>query len=220
MIFSEKLLQISGKINDSDNLCLTPSITYPYTHRLITIGNIRKGELTPSIVRLIELDAISHNPIVIFIRTPGGDFEEAMLFRETLFSVKSPIITLAYDSCMSAGMFIYAAGSTRHCFKHTKFMAHSIRMCDVDMTSEQMKKEAKTLDRENRYMLSIIAQASNRKVSWWMKKLIDAKEKKEDAEGDFYFDAEYAKKIGFVNGEIWGPENQFSLKSYLYPAKK
>ena len=194
-------------IDGDTALHVTPNVVTAFKKRIITIGNIKTGALTPQIVTLYDMASQSDQPIIIFIRSAGGDLEESMLFRDALLTVKTPIITLAFDSCMSAGMIIFCTGQIRSSFEFTKFMTHKIKISDISMDSDELRKEATQIDKENKVMFNIIAKSSLRKPSWWVDKVKKANYK------DYYFDSEFAKKIGIVNGPIFGTENKFDFNT-------
>ncbi len=91
-------------------------------YRCLFLTGVLTGE-TESHNLLIALDTLSHDPIKLFITSPGGDLDSTFLFYDTMKLVKSPVITIG-RYCASAAALILAAGKKRYLFPHAKVMLH------------------------------------------------------------------------------------------------
>lgn len=72
---------------------------------------------------LMALDSLSHDPIKLFITSPGGDLDSTFMFYDTMKLIQSPIITVG-RFCASAASLLLAAGTKRYLFPHAKVMLH------------------------------------------------------------------------------------------------
>ncbi len=85
----------------------------------------RAAELT--IQKLLYLDARSHDPIDLYLQTPGGDLKHAFAIEETMRLVHSPVNTYALSECNSGGAMLLAAGTgKRRAFHGAVIMIHGL----------------------------------------------------------------------------------------------
>jgi len=163
-----------------------------YKARIVPVGNIVSGGLTGVISSLLRLDSVSTDPIILFIRSGGGELQEALLLRE--------VITM--DTCYSAGLLVFIAGEIRSCFEFTKFLVHNITIKEADLRNNLETRELiKKLGEEDKYLLNMIQKASKRSKTWWTDKIKNSKQ------NEFYFNALEARKHGIVNGGTYGRNN-------------
>jgi len=103
------------------------------------------------ITTLLFLDQKSHEPIRLFVKTPGGDWRDAKRICDTiLYNIKSPVITIAVCNVQSAGIAILASGDMRLTFNTTEFSNHEIYLSDVDsdLKKEELARLAKEMPRD------------------------------------------------------------------------
>ncbi len=74
---------------------------------------------------LLALDSLSHEPIKIFISSPGGDVDSTFMFYDTMRLLQSPVYTIGRYAA-SAAVLILAAGKKRYLLPHSKTMLHLI----------------------------------------------------------------------------------------------
>ena len=91
-------------------------------YRTLYLDGVISGDSSPRQL-LGALDTLSHDPIKLFITSPGGDLDTTFLFYDVMKRIKSPVITIG-DYCASAAAILLAAGSKRYLSPHAKVMLH------------------------------------------------------------------------------------------------
>jgi len=135
------------KLNDCDILVDdTQMVGYKehmtQEYRTLYLDGVITGDSSPRQL-LGALDTLSHDPIKIFITSPGGDLDTAFLFYDVMERIQSPIITIG-DYCASAAAILLAAGSKRYLSPHAKVMLH--------LPAGQMGGDARDWDIQHRQM--------------------------------------------------------------------
>jgi ATP-dependent Clp protease protease subunit len=89
------------------------------------------GEIDMKLARevtqnLLFLDADSHDPIKIFINSPGGHVESGDTIHDMIRFVQSPVKVIGTGWVASAGALIYAAADkeNRYSLPNTRFLLH------------------------------------------------------------------------------------------------
>ncbi len=91
-------------------------------YRTLYLDGVISGDSSPRQL-LGALDTLSHDPIKLFITSPGGDLDTTFLFYDVMKRIKSPVITIG-DYCASAAAILLAAGYKRYLSPHAKVMLH------------------------------------------------------------------------------------------------
>jgi len=91
-------------------------------YRTLYLDGVISGDSSPRQL-LGALDTLSHDPIKLFITSPGGDLDTTFLFYDVMKRIQSPVITIG-DYCASAAAILLAAGSKRYLSPHAKVMLH------------------------------------------------------------------------------------------------
>lgn len=79
------------------------------------------------IASLLALDQRSHKPIRLFVKSGGGDWDNARRICDTILDqIKSPVITIAEHHAESGAAAIVASGALRVSFAKAKFMFHKV----------------------------------------------------------------------------------------------
>jgi len=87
----------------------------------------RAAELT--IQKLLYLDGRSHDPIDLYLQTPGGEMKDAFAIEETMRLIHSPVNTYALSECNSGGTVLLAAGTgKRRAFHGAVIIIHGIEV--------------------------------------------------------------------------------------------
>uniref|UniRef100_A0A6M3L1V2 Putative protease n=1 Tax=viral metagenome TaxID=1070528 RepID=A0A6M3L1V2_9ZZZZ len=164
-------------------------------HRILYLDGVITGDSSPRQL-LGALDSLSHEPIKLFITSPGGDLDTTFLFYDVMKRIKSPVITIG-DYCASAAAIILAAGSKRYLSPHAKVMLH--------LPAGQMGGDARDWDIQHRQMEK------------YRNKIVDiliecgAKKNKEDIlndiDRDYWMEPEEAVEYGLADevltSETW-----------------
>lgn len=91
---------------------------------LILAGPILQRSAVGIISQLLELDSISHEPIILFINSPGGAITDGLAIYDTIKRLNSPVIGIAIGECMSCATDIISACDFRASYENTLFMIH------------------------------------------------------------------------------------------------
>ena len=97
--------------------------------KILLFGPIdaRTAELT--IQKLLYLDGKSHDPIDLFLQTPGGQVKSGMAIEQIMRLLQSPVNTWALSECNSGGAFLLAAGTgKRRAFRGAVMMVHGLQV--------------------------------------------------------------------------------------------
>jgi ATP-dependent Clp protease protease subunit len=95
--------------------------------RILLFGRIdqRAAELT--IQKLLYLDGKSHEPIDLYLQTPGDEKQESLVVEGVLRSLKSPVNTWTVTGCNSGGALLLASGTgKRRAFRGAVIMIHGL----------------------------------------------------------------------------------------------
>ncbi len=86
----------------------------------------RASELT--IQKLLFLDGKGHDPIDLYLQTPGGEFKDAMAIEQTMRLLQSPVNTYALSECNSGGALLLAGGTgKRRAFHGAVVTVHGLK---------------------------------------------------------------------------------------------
>ena len=74
--------------------------------------------------QLFALDTINHQPIHLYIDSPGGSCSAGLSIINTMKTVESPIVTIIIGEACSMGGQISVAGDKRVAYENSVWMAH------------------------------------------------------------------------------------------------
>lgn len=120
-----------------------PGVEYQMASRLIKNLQI-----------LADLD--STRPILIHMKTNGGDWSEGMAIYDALYYSRNPIVILNYTHARSMSSIIFESADRRIMMPHSIFMFHEGTMA-VSGTSKAVFSNVEWLKRDNPVMLEIYA---------------------------------------------------------------
>jgi ATP-dependent Clp protease protease subunit len=127
--------------------------------RTITIFGEINMKLAQEITqKLLVLDADSHEPIKIFINSPGGHVESGDTIHDMIRFVKSPVKVIGTGWVASAGALIYAAADkeNRYSLPNTRFLLHQPmggamgQAADIAIEAEEIIKMRRRSERDFR----------------------------------------------------------------------
>jgi ATP-dependent Clp protease protease subunit len=75
---------------------------------------------------IMLLDSFSHNPIEIYINSPGGSIDDGFALIDLMRNVKSPIHTIAQGTVASIATLIFVAGNKRYSYSNSVLMLHDL----------------------------------------------------------------------------------------------
>ena len=190
-----------SRVGDTDKLVTDTQMVGYREHmtkeyRTLYLDGIISGDSSPRQL-LGALDTLSHEPIKLFITSPGGDLDTTFLFYDVMKRIQSPVITIG-DYCASAAAILLAAGSKRYLSPHAKVMLHLPAgqmggdARDWDIQHKQMEKYRKAV-------VDILRECGVKKSS---------EEILNDIDRDYWMSADEAIDYGLADEvmtkEIWG----------------
>jgi ATP-dependent Clp protease protease subunit len=165
-------------------------------HRILYLDGVISGDSSPRQL-LGALDTLSHDPIKLFITSPGGDLDTTFLFYDVMKRIQSPVITIG-DYCASAAAILLAAGSKRYLSPHAKVMLH--------LPAGQMGGDARDWDIQHKQMEKYRKAVVDILRECGVKK--SHEEILNDIDRDYWMNAEEAINYGLadkiIDKEIWG----------------
>ncbi len=189
-------------------------------------------EITPTsagqvIGWLLALDIESHEPIRLFVKSIGGEWEEGRRICDTiLYQIKSPVITIAVHHADSAAAPIVNCGVIRLGFRQTKFMYHKIgKPIEADEVGARWY-----LEDLLRYV-SVYTKANDEYLSYCVKRrgthlvrcVLNVRSLryriKKAKEGEYTIDAREAKKLGLVDAIIKSVDDIQKFEALISQAK-
>lgn len=169
------------------------------TRSLIISGEINKDSADLFAREILVLDSESHDPITVYINSPGGDVDAGFAIYDMIRFVSSPVRVVGMGLVASAASLIYLSVDleNRYALPDSTYLIHQPLSelkgvaVDISIYADKIGMLRKKLD-------SVIAEATGNtleKVS-------------EDTERDYWMSAEEAQKYGMV-GKIIKKKEEF-----------
>ena len=98
-------------------------------------------------------------PIYLFINSNGGNAYDALALYDIIKQSDTPVYTIALGWCMSAGLWIFMAGTERYVAEHATLMFHDVAGWVADKT-EGIKQEYDEAKRLSKMYCDCITEAS------------------------------------------------------------
>ena len=169
-----------------------PGVEYSMANRLIK--NV-------TLCHTNSKDKNKYKPIIIHMKTNGGDFNEGMAIYDTLKNIPNPIIIVNYTHARSMSSIIFQAASKRVMMPHSFLMIHR-GTYGISGTAQEVDSNYEFDKRDDLIMLDIYASRmkekgifkgrSKTKIKEWLK---DQMMKKTDV----FMTAEQAIKYGLAD---------------------
>ncbi|MBX9882121.1 MAG: ATP-dependent Clp protease proteolytic subunit [Sphingomonas sp.] len=143
--------------------------------------------------QLLYLDHISHDPIKIFVNSPGGHVESGDTIHDLIEFIASPVAVIGTGWVASAGthIFLGAAKERRFCLPNTRFLIHQPsggaggRATDIAIQAKEIVKMRERLAR-------VISEKTGQPVE----------RVREDIERDYWMTTDEAKEYGILGTVI------------------
>ena len=117
--------------------------------RIIYMGEEFDNDSCNRIVaQLLYLDSLNHNPIRIYINSPGGSVIDGLAIIDTINFIKSPVYTICVGLAASMGAVLFSCGEKGHrtVLPHSRVMIHQVSgftggsLADMKIDLEQTKR--------------------------------------------------------------------------------
>ena len=98
------------------------------SRKVLLFGEIGQSSAEVAIQKLLFLDGKGHEPIDLFLETPGGDMKYAWAVLQTMTLIQSPVNTYALSECNSGGAMLLAGGTgKRRAFHGAVIILHGLK---------------------------------------------------------------------------------------------
>ncbi len=95
--------------------------------QIFLFGRIDQRVAEMTIQKLLYLDGKSHDPIDLYIQSPGDTAQESLLIEHAFRILKSPVNTWTFTGCNSGGALLLASGTgKRRAFRGAVIILHGL----------------------------------------------------------------------------------------------
>ena len=95
--------------------------------KILLFGPIDQQAAERTIQKLLFLDRARHDPIDLYLQTPGGELKHAIAIEQMMRTLQSRVNTYALSECNSAGALLLAGGSgKRRAFQGAVIVIHGM----------------------------------------------------------------------------------------------
>lgn len=158
----------------------------------------------------------NNDPILIHMKTCGGDWQEGMAVYDMIKSCPNPITILSYTNARSMSSIILQAANKRVLMPHSTFMFHE-GTADLSGTVKQAETEIIEIKIAKEIMINLYTDVMKKqgKLKRWSRKrikewLTDQIKQKEDV----YMNAKQSVQYGFAD-EVFGQDGTYNWKQLL-----
>jgi len=143
--------------------------------------------------QLLYLDHVSHEPIKLFINSPGGHVESGDTIHDLVTFIKSPVSVIGTGWVASAGthIFLGVPKERRFCLPNTRFLIHQPSGGAMGRAGD-IAIQAKEIVRMRERLAQVIANATGQPIE----------RVRDDIERDYWMSTEEAKEYGILGTVI------------------
>lgn len=143
--------------------------------------------------QLLYLDHVNHDPIKIFINSPGGHVESGDTLHDMINFIDSPVAVIGTGWVASAGthIFLGAAKERRFCLPNTRFLIHQPSGGAMGRAGD-IAIQAKEIVKMRERLAQVISNATGQTIE----------RVREDIERDYWMTTEEAKEYGILGTVI------------------
>lgn len=163
------------------------------TRTVLIFGGIDQKLAQTVSTQLLYLDHINHDPIKIFVNSPGGHVESGDTIHDLIAYLESPVAVIGTGWVASAGthIFLGAPKERRFCLPNTRFLIHQPsggaqgRAGDIAIQAQEIIKMRERL-------AQVISECTGQPIE----------RVREDIERDYWMSIEEAKEYGILGTVI------------------
>lgn len=160
---------------------------------VLIFGSIDQKLAQTVSAQLLYLDHLNHDPIKIFVNSPGGHVESGDTIHDLIAFIVSPVAVIGTGWVASAGthIFLGAEKARRYCLPNTRFLIHQPsggaqgRAGDIAIQAQEIVKMRERLAR-------VISDRTGQSIE----------RVREDIERDYWMSTEEAKAYGILGKVI------------------
>ena len=161
--------------------------------RIILLTGSIDDDVASSIVgQLLFLNSENHDPIQLYINSPGGSVTSGLAIYDTMQHIKAPVHTLCIGQAASMGAILLAAGEPgkRSILPNARVMIHQPYGA-VEGKETDIRIQAEQIEKIRGKLANILLKHTRQDV--------DVKHIQDMLEFDFWMEPEESKKHGFVD---------------------
>ena len=161
------------------------------SRNVFLVGEINSEMSAAIISQLLYLDSLNHDPINLYINSPGGEVASGMAIYDTMHAIESSVNTICMGMAASMGAVILSGGEKRTALKHSEIMIHQPsggvvgKATDILVAAEHVAKTKQML-------YEVLANNTGKTVE----KIAT------DAEADCWMSSKEALEYGIINAII------------------
>lgn len=157
--------------------------------RIVFLGMEIDNDVANTIIaQLLYLDSQSHEPIQLYLNTPGGSVSAGLAIYDTMNIIKSPVNTICVGMAASMGSILLVNGKTRSILPHSRVLIHQPSGWTEGKASDMLI-DMKELEKMKKELCQILADKTKQSYDQiW-----------NDFDRDRWFDAEEAVSYGLVD---------------------
>jgi ATP-dependent protease ClpP protease subunit len=159
---------------------------------------------------------LSDDPILIHMKTCGGDWSEGMAIYDAICACPNPVAILSYTHARSMSSIIFCAADRRIMMPHSTFMIHQGESF-YGGTYKQAQTSAKMDEVYNEQMLKVYVdtlRSSGTMKKWSRKRIKEYLEEQMNKKEEVYWSAEQAVKVGFADA-VFGADGTWDWNTLL-----
>ena len=157
---------------------------------IILSGEINDNLSNIIVAELLYLDSINHDPINIYINSPGGSITSGMAIYDTINFVKSKVSTVCIGIAASMAAFLLASGENnmRYCLPNSEVMIHQ-PLGGAQGQATEIKIAAERILKLKNKLNKILSKKTGQNI----------KKIENDTERDYFLSAEEALEYGIID---------------------
>ncbi|NIZ19390.1 ATP-dependent Clp protease proteolytic subunit [Entomospira culicis] len=161
------------------------------TRSIIVSGQV-DSELAEKIVKqLLVLDAKNHEPITLYVDSPGGSIDSGFAIFDAVRFLKSPVYTLVMGLAASMGaMILLSAPKERRLgFANSRYLIHQPLIGGIRGVATEIEIHAKEMLKYREKINMIISEETGQPIE----------KVQQDTDRDFWLNAEEAIQYGLIS---------------------
>ncbi|NIZ40031.1 ATP-dependent Clp protease proteolytic subunit [Entomospira entomophila] len=163
--------------------------------RSIIVSGQVNSELAEKIVKqLLVLDAQNHDPIMLYIDSPGGSIDSGFAIFDTVRILESPVYTIVMGLAASMGAMILLSTpkERRLGFANSRYLIHQPLIGGIRGVATEIEIHAKEMLKYREKINIIISEETGQSIDKVQK----------DTDRDFWLNAEEAIEYGLISRVI------------------
>jgi len=163
------------------------------TRTILLSGEIRKGLAEKTIRQLLLMEAMSDEPVRIFIDSPGGDADAGYAIFDMIRFIKPPVYTIGMGLVASAAAIIQLAApkDRRLGLPNSHYLIHQ-PLSGIRGVATDIEIHARELEKLRAKINSLIAEETGNPVE----------QVEKDTDRDYWMSAQEAVKYGLISKVI------------------